>query len=282
MIRAIRVAGIAYLFGALPHRHGARFLGRGILHADQKDARGRDIRRASGLRQPRTAWFWRALIRRLQPDVVLDIGANYGEMSMLVPRATKLIIIEPQPQLLPWLRLSFGSGQNVTIQPIAASDRDGTAVLHVPSMWSGTASLTGRISHPKFLDESHTDHVVKVARIDSILPDFHGHLAFKIDVEGHEPSVLRGMVRTLEESAAFAGVIEYDADYLRAAGAELNDLRKLVHDAGGTIFNVATNGELVVENAMSNTDLCGDMFVASDPQILQDIRLPFVLRIRRL
>jgi FkbM family methyltransferase len=281
MIRAIRVAGIAYLFGALPHRNGARFLGRGILHADQEDARGRDIRRASGLRQPRTAWFWRALIRRIQPDLVLDIGANYGEMSMLVPRATKLMIIEPQPQLLPWLRLSFGRRQNVTIQPIAASDRNGSAVLHIPSMWSGTASLTGRISHPRFLDESHNEHVVKVATIDSILPDFSGQLAFKIDVEGHEPAVLRGMRRTLKQSATFAGVIEYNAEYLKAAGAELSDLKELIHDAGGTIFAISEDGRLVVEPATTNTDLYGDIFVTSDPRILKDIRLPLVLRVRR-
>ena len=64
---------------------------------------------------------------------------------------------------------------------------------------------------------------VKEIAIDDLTATFcstPGPLIFKIDVEGYESEVLKGMTRTLAASTATFGLLEFDARRLRTAGVD--------------------------------------------------------------
>jgi FkbM family methyltransferase len=273
--RLSRAVRSATLFGALPHPAGARFLGRGILRANPADARGCAVIRASGVRHAAEAWIWRALVRRLRPETVLDIGANYGEMTLLLPRSIHVHVFEPQQRVWPWLERSLQNRDRATLHRMALSDRDGSAVLHVPDLWSGTASLTGPIRHARFPDDKHEAVPCEVRRLDTLLPGLRGPLVFKIDVEGHELAVLQGMRGTLARAGAFAGLIECNHMHLASAGSSAAALADSLENAGAHVFHLNDGGTLV---AGAPATASGDLIVTSDLATVHGLRLPWTLR----
>jgi FkbM family methyltransferase len=137
--------------------------------------------------------------RTLEPEVgemrrvcdpggtALDIGANHGVYSyFMVEHFDRVVAFEPQPACGETLR--SWAGDRVELRPIALSDRDGTSVLSVPVV-DGVA-LTGyaRLGDPPSSGDLTME--VPVERLDDQgLTDVR---FVKIDVEGHELSVLRG------------------------------------------------------------------------------------------
>jgi FkbM family methyltransferase len=145
----------------------------------------------------------RALVERaLGPgQVAFDIGAHWGIYTLLLalrvgPRG-RVFAFEPCPAVLPCLKRTVESLPNVTLLPVAVSDRARQASLVVPPDAS-MASLVdwtdagGRLSrHP-----IETALIDDLLRNGSVLPaDF-----VKCDVEGAEALVFRG-ARTLLDRA---------------------------------------------------------------------------------
>lgn len=174
-----------------------------------------DDRRAQMLRQRRgrldraaIAW-WQRLVDQVRPSLLLDVGANYGEVGLSVPTGPKarVVLVEPNPRLAECLRRSSaGMASDISVLEIAASDSAGSANLTVPKS-SGEARLTtdtaSVIPHDSAVVEVATARLDQLVRFE---PD--DRVVFKIDVEGHELRVLDGMTRLLESVGAFAGLCE--------------------------------------------------------------------------
>jgi FkbM family methyltransferase len=130
--------------------------------------------------------------------VTVDVGANCGLYTRKLARLSKLVYaFEPSHKMAELLRRT--SASNVSVHEIALSDQTGNAELFIPQEDQepvyGLASLEPRSDVPN-------GHIVSVnvptARLDAIV---HQDVAFvKIDVEGHELSVLNGAVKLLEHS----------------------------------------------------------------------------------
>ncbi len=121
----------------------------------------------------------------------IDAGANVGVYSYWISRsASELVAFEPQPRLAKRLAASRING--ITVHNVALSDAVGVAELHVPRA-HGEASLRDL--------EVPVDAIqVPLATLDSFgLADIG---FFKIDVEGHEESLLHGAEETLRKSSA--------------------------------------------------------------------------------
>lgn len=139
--------------------------------------------------------LWRA--RAAEAGTVLDIGAHVGWLALVAAQAgaSRVFAFEANP------RVAARCGLNVelnpwpiTIVPNACSDRTGPVAFHLggPGMpsSSGVDGLAGSYEQVRVGAVRIDDFVEQwgVDRVDLV----------KIDVEGHEPAVLRGMRATLE------------------------------------------------------------------------------------
>jgi FkbM family methyltransferase len=132
-------------------------------------------------------------------DCVLDIGANLGvftaALSQLVGPRGHVLAFEPVPET--FRLLAFNSRlfayPNVTLFNAAASDRSGLVGMEMP--FSGTGLPDIYLAH---IVDKPTGRRVFALPIDALrIPTKVSFI--KIDVEGHELSVLKGMEKLLTE-----------------------------------------------------------------------------------
>lgn len=140
---------------------------------------------------PRISWICRKLLG--PGDTVVDVGANYGVVSLL---AAKLVgstgvvhACEPQPGVADLLRRStvLNRFTQLRVHQVALSDADGSLELHIPDGHLGGASLD-RVAGPG------TTIDVPVRHAGSFLDDLglRAIRVLKVDIEGHEAAFLRG------------------------------------------------------------------------------------------
>jgi FkbM family methyltransferase len=132
-----------------------------------------------------------------EAGAVVDVGANAGIYSALALQRQRLVAaFEPVPEEA--IRLRRLIGKRGVVHQVALSDRCGKAVLHVPYASDAAVTTRSSLEADVDVDLSHRDIEVNVATLDSFgLSD----IAFiKIDVEGHELSVLRGATETIVRS----------------------------------------------------------------------------------
>jgi FkbM family methyltransferase len=134
---------------------------------------------------------------KLGPNVgiAIDVGANFGFYSRRLAKLYEhTYAFEPHPFVSK--ELSLAGIKNLTVMPVALSDSSGTSKLRVPLQGNqplyGWATINANGELP---GKQHIEFDVKRIRLDEMNL---GPVKFmKIDVEGHELSVLRGGLETL-------------------------------------------------------------------------------------
>lgn len=173
----------------------------------------------------------------------LDIGANVGYFSMLAHQAAPGVTVdavEPVPLNLELLRMNLWiNAVDATIWPLALTSGERFAAMSVAD-----SNLGDSRAHTVAVDDDSTieDCIVPGARGDELFAGREFDVV-KIDVQGFEIDVLRGMSGTLHRSADVVVVSEFWAAGLRERGrdplAVLGDIRAL-----GFRFDVQTGDHL--------------------------------------
>lgn len=162
------------------------------LHMDPDDARAQMLLSTAGEFNSGSKELWRRLAASRSWDLVIDVGANYGEMLLELPRGTGATVVafEANTALLPYLRRTVeDSGLAVTLVGEAVSDVVGATHLLVDSQWSGQSRLASTPGDSSGL----VDTPVTSTTLDAFfLHDHAAHICVKVDVEGAERSVLDG------------------------------------------------------------------------------------------
>jgi len=159
---------------------------------------------------------------------LVDVGANIGYMSLLMAAfagpGAKVWAFEPHPGIHERLRENVQLnryGGRIVPSPIAISDSPGGRPLYLPAGFQSNHGL-GSLERA---GETHIDVVTDT--LDNLFAGT-GIDVLKIDVEGHELSVLRGAERLL--SSGRIGVIVFEAHgqlfdsveaYLRSKGLSI-------------------------------------------------------------
>jgi FkbM family methyltransferase len=182
------------------------------------------------------------LHRLIDPgDLVVDVGANLGYLTSLaaarVGREGKVIACEPHPRVYELLERNAARWREVggvgEVEPlrVALSDSEGEGTLIAAAgstfdVHMGLATLGDEgVANP-----DGEEIAVRLARLDEIAgAERIGVL--KIDVEGHEPDVLRGASGLLERGAVRDIVFEDHDDYPSEATA-------IVEDAGYELISL--------------------------------------------
>ncbi len=131
-------------------------------------------------------------------DWVLDIGANIGHYTSLFSDAVgptgRVFAFEPIPETFALLAANcrLFAHRNVTLLNVALSDRSDVASMTIPRWESGIENL-----YESRLGGNGVGQDVFCCSVDCLRLPHRISLA-KIDVEGHELPVLRGMTQLLE------------------------------------------------------------------------------------
>jgi FkbM family methyltransferase len=230
--------------------------------ADPPDPNGRALA-SSGL------WEWNvgaAIRANLGPgDVFVDVGANAGYYSALaalvVGNEGHVYAIEPAPSTFLKLErnLALNSVENVTALAVAAGAAEGSASLYGPASGHDPSSSLLR----RFADA--VDSQVPVRPLHRIVEFRHRDRLklIKVDVEGYEDAVLRGLEPLLEDGVQPLLLVEVhaslnaDAPAVVADFCERHRLRTewLVEDEGIDDHLAPADRQLVVRDLGAPPDL---------------------------
>jgi FkbM family methyltransferase len=157
----------------------------------------------------------RVLLARLRPGMTfIDVGAQYGYhslvASLLVQPGGTVVAIEPGRASSRLLRANLAAAPNVRVDDVALSDRSGTAELRdfgVGHSALNTLQPTARVPPAEARRLRSTSYRVRCRTLDEhadglgASPDF-----VKLDAEGAELAILRGMTRVLREASPMLAV----------------------------------------------------------------------------
>lgn len=180
----------------------------------------------------------RKILRRLRrdvrpDDVFLDVGSNLGVFSVFVGDVIEsghVIAVEPVPSTAEKLGRNLDmNGVDATVANVAFSATNGTVSLTVPDAHGSSAIETagdGASRNPEVAVES--------VRGDDYL-DRRGlsmPTVLKIDVEGYEYSVLRGLQETMSRPRCRLVYCEVHADHMARFDASPEDVHEKLHSCG--------------------------------------------------
>lgn len=85
------------------------------LYVDPNDVRGWWIYKNAGTQDKKVIALYN-LCKKAKTDLFVDVGANYGEFSIMVANLVdRVICFEPNPNVFPYLQKSFAHLDNVTL-----------------------------------------------------------------------------------------------------------------------------------------------------------------------
>ncbi len=176
-------------------------------------------------------WFGRLherelelLLRRvLRPgDTFLDIGSNFGHFAFLAAALVRpegqVHAVEPHPKLAALIDAGSRSQSiaPVHVHAVALGDREGAVALRVNPKHIGASTVRSPRSDDSAVEGFAEEYTVPVRLADNLfsgLREGRGSIIAKIDVEGHEPAVIRGMGRLLL-SLVDAAVVEVTPQWI--------------------------------------------------------------------
>lgn len=168
--------------------------------------------------------------RFIQPgDLCFDVGAHVGNrLRVWRQLGARVVAIEPQPILFDVLQRLYGRSSQITLLDQAVGAEPGQAMLHISQRTPTVSTLSSTWMQAVQRDASFakvawdTAVTVPVTTLDELMAQ-HGRPAFcKIDVEGFELEVLRGL-----STAVPALSFEYIPAALDAALACVDRLQAL-------------------------------------------------------
>jgi FkbM family methyltransferase len=164
------------------------------------------------------------IVLSLLPEggLLVDVGASVGTFALPAARKVgprgRVVALEPAPRVAALLRRTIALNHLDTVVDVhecAAGEAARTAEF----------ALSALTTHNSFWQPDDTVEVISVAvrPLDAMLaPDSRVDVV-KIDVEGAELQVWRGMQRIVSNNPDIAVVLEFGPEHLRRAGVSVED-----------------------------------------------------------
>jgi FkbM family methyltransferase len=175
-------------------------------------------------------------------DIAVDVGANVGfltrRFAIMVGRNGRIYSFEPDPNVFKHLQFNTHRLSQVELSQTAMSDTCGTSTLYLHPMSAMSNSLVN------VWDDAHP-LTVQTSTFDAWATEANpGRLRLiKIDVEGAEPLVLRGMRETLASSHKPHVILEFCPKNLRGRADE-EEIFKILADNDYVVQYIDPRGGL--------------------------------------
>lgn len=139
------------------------------------------------------------VLRTMEPDTILDIGANRGQFALVARYAcpqARIYAFEPQPGPAKTFREIFASDERVRLFEVAVGPDACRASLHVAARDDSSSLLPITASQTSMFPGTHEIRrlEVSVAPLNSFLSSeaVATNALLKVDVQGYEREVLQG------------------------------------------------------------------------------------------
>ena len=136
-------------------------------------------------------------------DIVFDVGVNIGNKAKsFLNSGAKVIGFEPQDKCYQFCKDRFSNNQNFLIENVALSDRIGTEVLYesnAHTISSMSKLFIDTVKKERFKEyEWNNEIIVTTSTLDEMINKYGTPKYIKIDVEGYELNVLKGLTKKVE------------------------------------------------------------------------------------
>lgn len=164
-------------------------------------------------------------------DAFIDVGANLGWFSLLAARrGAKVIAFEPSPRVRERLRrnVELNDAANVEVRPVALGACGGELELKLSGLGNPGATTFRR----SFEGEGRVVVPVRCLEEEIDAETLQSTRAVKIDVEGWEMEVLRGMAPCMRHLRSAVFVVEVTPGWLRESGSSASELYRFFEEKG--------------------------------------------------
>ncbi len=190
--------------------------------------------------------FSARLIKRLSKkcDLFLDVGAQYGFYSLLAVESNpniQTISVEPVLENFEILKKNLeGNGFCSPLRRLAQA-AVGRAIGEIELFKSAASDNCGVFEHPNA--PSVGKFKIPITTIDKILCEDDSHSVFiKIDTEGNELDVLKGMEKTFEKYRDLSLLVEMNPKMLKLAGTNCKKVTEYLASKGFNVYGIDDKG----------------------------------------
>lgn len=214
--------------------------------------------------------FYSGLLSR--DEVCFDVGANFGNrVRIFLKLHARVIAVEPQSECVKVIKVVYGRRRGLIVVQKALGEAEGEAQMMISSSpnlsslsagWIEAVRKSGRFSSYTW----DTKQVVAVTTLDRLIQTYGVPAFIKIDVEGFEYQVVKGLTRPVRMLS-----LEFTPEFMESTFRCIDHLRTL----GEVRLNYSVRetmrfslDEWVTHQEMSNilsgfhdNELYGDVYV---------------------
>lgn len=265
------------MFHGLPHRAVVyeKAMIRNLVCRIRRAFNRSDLERASGdlqqelseekLRAKPTAFYSQFV---MMGDLCFDVGANIGNKTkMFLELGARVVCIEPQPNCVDVLKRRYQKESNVVVVSKGLATQPGRRMLSICESADTISTFSEKWKTGRFRPYAWEPTVdVPVTTLDILIQEFGLPKFCKIDVEGFEYEVLKGLsvpipFLAFEFTREFLDDARMCIEYLGSLGCA--DFNYALGETPVLIFSNWVNGNTLFKSIEQNTDdlLWGDIYV---------------------
>ncbi len=164
-------------------------------------------------------------------DLVFDVGANYGNrVEVFLNLKANIVAVEPQQKCVNYLRKAY---QNINIEQVGLGEKE-----EVKLFYEADNSVLSTFSDSYIEKVKNTRHKtsvwkkskkIQITTLDNLIKKYGNPVFIKIDVEGYEYEVLKGLTRK-------SGVVSFEYNIPELKDELINCL-DLLRNANYNQFN---------------------------------------------
>lgn len=198
--------------------------------------------------------LYQSVLENLNKKLIVDVGANEGFLtSIFTSFGFDVVAIEPSQRNFLILKTRFAKTSNVKLMQAALSDGIGQGFFFENVKDHAVSTLSEKwkmIREEKYLSKKNYNDAVLVQTItlDEVIEKFGVPGFIKIDVEGHEEKVLKGLTQAIP-------LISFEAILPQFMEETINSIEHLFSLSENASFNYTAGYRLAYDHFVSKNEL---------------------------